>query len=82
MIVGKEELYGRGKGISKSEFKIFDVEKLPRTSDLGSRLNFSDVVEPTEATLLNYINGCVSDCIARLPDNILTVVRDNSEQSL
>ncbi len=38
MIVGKEELYEEAKE-SLSRIQNFDVAKLPRVEDLGTRLN-------------------------------------------
>ena len=76
MIVGKEELYEEAKE-SLNRIQNFDVDKLPRTSDLGSRLNFSDVVDPAQQ-LIDLYKRLSLTALQDFPDNILTVVRDNA----
>ncbi len=47
MIVGNKELYEEAME-SLERIQKFDVAELPRVSDLGSKLNFSEVVEPAQ----------------------------------
>lgn len=76
MIVGKEELYEEAKE-SLSRIQNFDVEELPRASDLGSRLNFGDVVDPAKQLIELYKRLSLT-ALQDFPDDILTTVRDNA----
>ncbi len=76
MRVGKKELYEEANE-SLGRIQSFDVEKLPRTSDLGNKLNFSDVVDPAKQ-LIELYNRLSLTALQDLPDNILTIVRDNA----
>lgn len=76
MIVGKEELYEEAKE-SLSRIQNFDVEDLPRTLDLGSRLNFGDVVDPARQLIELYKRLSLT-ALQDFPDDILTAVRDNA----
>ncbi|MCG2635159.1 MAG: hypothetical protein J4A00_09675, partial [Gammaproteobacteria bacterium] len=70
MIVGKEELYEEAKE-SLARIQEFNVEELPRTSDLGSRLNFSDIVDPAKQ-LIDLYKRLSLTALQDFPDNILT----------
>lgn len=76
MIVGSEELYEETKE-SLSRIQKFDAALLPRESELGSRLNFSDAVEPAQQ-LIDLYNRLSVTALQDFPDNILTPIRDNS----
>lgn len=76
MIVGTQDLYIETKE-SLDRIQRFDVEELPRTSDLGSRLNFSDVVDPAKQLIELYKRLSLT-ALQDFPDNILTTIRDNA----
>lgn len=76
MIVGSQELYDETKE-SLSRIQKFDAALLPRESELGSRLNFSDVVDPAQQ-LIDLYNRLSVTALQDFPDNILTPIRDNA----
>lgn len=76
MIVGNEDLYEEAKE-SLNRIQNFDVEKLPRISDLGNRLNFNDIVDPAKQLIELYKRLSLT-ALQDFPDNILTIVRDNA----
>lgn len=76
MIVGNEDLYEEAKE-SLSRIQNFDVDKLPRVEDLGSRLNFSGVVDPAQQLIDLYKRLSVT-ALQDFPDQILTPIRDNA----
>ena len=76
MIVGNEDLYEEAKE-SLSRIQNFDVANLPRVEDLGSRLNFNEVVEPAQILIDLYKRLSVT-ALQDFPDNILTPIRDNA----
>ncbi len=76
MIVGKEELYEEAKE-SLARIQNFDVEELPRVEDLGSRLNFSEVVVPAQQLIDLYKRLSIT-ALQDFPDQILTPIRDNA----
>ena len=76
MIVGKEGLYEEAKD-SLSRIQNFEVSTLPRVEDLGSRLNFNEVVKPAQILIDLYKRLSVT-ALQDFPDNILTTIRDNA----
>lgn len=76
MIAGKEELYEEAKE-SLTRVQDFDVNKLPRISDLGSRMNFSDVITPAQQLIDLYKRLSVT-ALQDFPGNILTPIRDQA----
>lgn len=76
MIVGNEALYEEAKD-SLSRMQNFDVELLPRNSDLGSRLNFIDVVTPAEQLIELYKRLSLT-ALQDFPNNTLTTIRDHA----
>ena len=76
MIVGSPELYEETK-VSLERIQGFDVANLPREADLGSRLNFSEVVTPAQQLIDLYKRLSVT-ALQDFPDNILTTIKDNS----
>lgn len=76
MIVGTEELYVEAKE-SLSRIQGFDVEKLPRTSDLGSKLSFSDAVDPAKQLIELYKRLSLT-ALQDFPDGILKTIRDSA----
>jgi len=55
----------------------FDVDALPRASELGQELNFTEAVEPARLLVDLYKRLSVT-ALEDFPDNFLTVVRDNA----
>lgn len=76
MIVGKKELYEESKE-SLARIQNFDVNELPRVSDLGNKLNFSEVVDPAQQLIDLYKRLSVT-ALQDFPDNVLTTIRDNA----
>lgn len=76
MIVGSEERYEEAKE-SLSRIQSFDVNKLPRVEDLGSRLNFSGAVDPAQQLIDLYKRLSIT-ALQDFPDQILTPIRDNA----
>lgn len=75
-MVGTEALYVEAKE-SLSRIQDFDVGELPRISDLGSRLNFSEVVDPAQQLIELYKRLSLT-ALEDFPDKILTIIRDNA----
>lgn len=76
MIVGKSELYEEAKD-SLGRIQNFDVTGLPRESDLGSRLNFNDVVDSAQQIIDLYKRLSIT-ALQDFPDNVLTLIRDSA----
>lgn len=76
MIVGNEDLYEETKK-SLTRIQSFDVSTLPRVSDLGNRMNFNEVVDPSQQLIDLYKRLSVT-ALQDFPDNILTPIHDNS----
>lgn len=76
MIIGKEELYKEAKE-SLARIQDFNVEDLPRTSDLGNTLNFNDAVDPAKQ-LIDLYKRLSLTALQDFPDDILTVIRKNA----
>lgn len=76
MIVGNKELYEEARN-SLNRIQNFYVEELPRASDLGSKLNFTDVVDPAKQ-LIELYKRLSTTALEDFPDNILIIVRDNA----
>lgn len=76
MIVGTEELYDETKD-ALSRIQNFDVDELPRVEELGSRLNFSDVVVSAQQLIDLYKRLSIT-ALQDFPDQILTPIRDNA----
>ena len=76
MIVGKQELYDETKG-SLKRIQDFDVSNLPRIEELGSKLNFNEVVEPAQILIDLYKRLSVT-ALQDFPDNKLTPIRNNA----
>lgn len=76
MIVGSEELYEETRD-SLLRIQGFNVESLPREADLGSRLNFSNVVESAQNLIELYKRLSIA-ALEDFPDGELTHIRDNA----
>lgn len=76
MPVGKIALYEEAKK-SLTRIQDFDVSVLPRVSDLGSQMNFNEVVDPAQQLIDLYRRLSVV-ALQDFPDNILTPIRDNA----
>jgi hypothetical protein len=76
MIVGKAELFNEAQE-SLIRIQNFDVDKLPRIADLGSKLNFGDVVNPARQ-LIDLYRRLSTIALQDFPDSILTIIRDES----
>jgi hypothetical protein len=62
---------------SLNRIQCFDVANLPRIEDLGSRLNFNEVIDPAQL-LIDLYKRLSLTALQDFPDNVLTVIRDNS----
>lgn len=79
MPVGSEELYSEAVS-SLERIQTFDVDSLPRKSDLGTQLNFQEAVEP--ATLLvELFKRLTVAALEDFPDTFLKTVRDQANNS-
>lgn len=76
MIVGTKQNYEEAKA-SLSRMQGFNVDTLPRTDDLGSRLNFNEAVEPARQLIDLYKRLSVT-ALQDFPDNVLHVIRDSA----
>lgn len=76
MIVGTEELYEEARE-SLERIQGFDVDTLPRVTDLGNALNFSEVVSSAQQ-LIDLYKRLSTTALQDFPDNILTPIRDNA----
>lgn len=76
MAVGTEALYGEAKE-SLERIQKFDVTTLARESELGSRLNFEDAIEPAQL-LIDLYKRLSGSALQDFPDNVLTTIRDNA----
>jgi hypothetical protein len=76
MIVGNKELYEEAKE-SLERIQGFDVDKLPRTADLGTSLNFNEVTGAAQQ-LIDLYKRLSPTALQDFPGNILTPIRDNS----
>ena len=79
MPVGSQELYDEAVS-SLERMQSFDVDSLPRESELGQELNFKEAVEPARRLVELYKRLSIQ-ALEDFPDNILTVVRDNSNNN-
>lgn len=76
MIAGNAELFNEAKE-SLTRIQTFDVDNLPRSADLGSKLNFKDVLDPAQQLIELYKRLSVT-ALQDFPDTILTIIRDQS----
>jgi hypothetical protein len=76
MIVGTEQLYDETKE-SLERIQIFNVDELPRESELGGKINFHEAVNPAQI-LIDLFKRLSITALQDFPDNILTIVRDNA----
>lgn len=76
MIVGSKNLYDEASE-SLGRIQSFDASKLPRVSDLGNKLNFSDIVTPARQ-LIELYNRLSLTALQDFPDSILSVIRDHA----
>ncbi len=76
MIVGTEDLYKEAKE-SLTRIQNFDVNELPRVEELGSRLNFRDVVVPAQQIIDLYKRLSIT-ALQDFPDQILIPIKDNA----
>lgn len=76
MIVGNKELYDEAKS-SLERIQNFDPSDLARESELGNRLNFSEVIEPAQI-LIDLYNRLSLTALQDFPDQGLTVIRTNA----
>tara|TARA_B100000700_G_scaffold331399_1_gene463801 strand:+ start:4218 stop:5252 length:1035 start_codon:yes stop_codon:yes gene_type:complete len=79
MIVGSEDLYNETKE-SLVRLQEFDVNSLPRESELGSRLNFSEAV-PVAEQLIDLYKRLSITALEDFPDPTLTQIRDTANNN-
>lgn len=79
MIVGTEELYNETKE-SLERIQAFNVDNLPRESELGGKINFHGAVQPAQI-LIDLFKRLSITALQDFPDNILTIVRDNANNN-
>jgi len=79
MIVGNEELYNETKE-ALERIQSFNVDELPRETELGGKLNFHEAVQPAQI-LIDLFKRLSSTALQDFPDNILTIVRDNANNN-
>ncbi|MGB6189531.1 MAG: hypothetical protein WBF70_13295 [Aeromonas molluscorum] len=76
MIVGTEALYNEARE-SLDRIQTFDSSTLIRESELGNRLNFEEAVSPSQL-LIDLYKRLSLTALQDIPDNGLTVIRDNA----
>lgn len=76
MFVGNEELYNDAKE-SLERIQNFDPNILSRESELGSKLNFAEVIQPAQLLIDLYKRLSVT-ALQDIPDQGLTIIRDNA----
>ena len=76
MVVGQKELYEEAKD-SLTRIQNFDIDELPRKDDLGSKMNFVDVIGPAKQ-LIELYKRLSETALQDFPDNVLTPIRDNA----
>lgn len=76
MIVGTETLYNEARE-SLDRIQAFDSSTLIRESELGNRLNFEEAVSPSQL-LIDLYKRLSLTALQDIPDNGLTVIRDNA----
>lgn len=79
MYVGSEEIYEETKN-SLERMHQFDATSLPRTSELGSKLDFEEAVIPAQQLIDLYKRLSVS-ALQDFPDPTLKIIRDNTNSS-
>lgn len=79
MNVGTEDLYNETKE-SLERIQNFNVDDLPRESELGGKLNFHSAVQPAQI-LIDLFNRLSVIALQDFPDNILNIVRDNANNN-
>ncbi|MGE6659350.1 hypothetical protein ACQKEK_01195 [Pseudomonas sp. NPDC077408] len=76
MIVGSEGIYEDTKK-ALERVQQFDTSSLPRTADLGSRINFEEAQEPAQL-LVDIFKRLSVVALEDFPDPILKTIQDNS----
>src|SRR5690554_5734816 len=79
MIAGTEQLFEEAHE-SLERMQQFDVSKLPREADLGTRLNFGEAVEPAQQLIDLYKRLSIT-ALEDFPDNALTSIRDHANNN-
>jgi hypothetical protein len=79
MYVGSETLYEETKN-SLERMHLFETASLPRTSELGSKLDFEDAIKPAQQ-LIDLYKRLSASALQDFPDPILTLIRDNANSS-
>ncbi len=76
MFIGRKEVYNEARE-SLERIQTFNVNTLPRETEIGSRLNFKEVIEPAQQLIDLYKRLSVT-ALQDFPDNILTPIKDNA----
>lgn len=76
MVVGDEKTYEEAKK-SLERIQSFDVQTLPRAEELGTRLNFSEVIQPAQ-TLIDLYKRLSITALQDFPTKFLNPIRDNA----
>ena len=71
-----EESYQEARA-SLLRVQEFDITQLPREDELGTKLNFSEVVEPAQK-LVDFFKRLSETALQDFPDNVLTAIRDQA----
>lgn len=79
MIVGSEKQYKEARD-SLERVQGFDTETLRRTEDLGSQLNFSEAVEPSQR-LVELFQRLSPGALQDFPDNVLTEIKNQANNA-
>lgn len=79
MAIGTQKLFDEAKR-SLERIQAFDVNTLPRTTELGSQLSFAEAVQPARQ-LVELFERLTSRALDDFPDPVLQQVRDTANNA-